>query len=68
VAEYDPLFSEGKAYAEKLKAAGNRVLLTEYKGLIHTFFTMPYFSKKCLAAYEEIQQVLLQEWAFTKTV
>jgi len=66
VAEYDPLFSEGKAYAEKLKAAGNRVLLTEYKGLIHTFFTMPYFSKRCLAAYEEIQQVLLQEWTFHK--
>lgn len=62
VAEYDPLYSEGKAYAQKLSAAGNRVQLTEYAGLIHTFFTMPKFSKKCMAAYAEIQQVLLNEW------
>ncbi len=63
IAEFDPLYSEGKAYAEKLLAAGNRVLLTEYKGLIHTFFTMPKFSKKCLSAYEEIQRILWKEFS-----
>ena len=62
LAEYDPLYSEGKAYADRLRAAGNRVQLTKYKGLIHTFFTMPTFSKRCLAAYKEVQQVIRTEF------
>lgn len=57
-AQFDPLRDEGKEYAEKLKAAGNEVLYTNYEGLIHTYFTMPDLSKKCLAAHQEVAKVL----------
>ena len=57
-AQFDPLRDEGKAYVEKLKAAGNEVQHTNYEGLIHTYFTMPDLHKRCLAAHEEIARVL----------
>lgn len=59
-AEFDPLRDEGMDYAEQLKKAGNEVQVTEYKGLIHTYFTMPEFMKRCLSAYEEIELFLKQ--------
>jgi len=40
VAGYDPLFDEGIAYAEKLKAAGVPVTLRNYEDQIHGFWTM----------------------------
>lgn len=57
-AQFDPLRDEGIDYAQQLKAAGNEVKHTNYDGLIHTYFTMPGFSKKCLAAHQEIATVL----------
>ncbi len=63
VAEFDPLRDEGIDYAEKLKVAGNHVQLTNYKGLTHTYFSMPNFSKKCLSAQEEVQ-VFLKKWFY----
>ena len=39
-AEIDPLRSDGKAYAEKLKAGGVPVKYMEYKGVTHEFFGM----------------------------
>ncbi|WP_454871823.1 alpha/beta hydrolase [Paraburkholderia xenovorans] len=42
-AEYDPLSDEGDAYAEKLRALGNRVTLKRYPGMIHEFFKMGGF-------------------------
>jgi acetyl esterase/lipase len=39
-AEIDPLRSEGKALADKLKAAGSRVGYQNYDGVTHEFFGM----------------------------
>jgi len=36
-AEYDPLADDGKRYAKKLRAAGNKVKYICYKGQIHPF-------------------------------
>ncbi len=38
LAEIDPLFSEGEAYAEKLAHAGVPVSLAAYEGVTHEFF------------------------------
>ena len=58
VASLDPLRDEGIEYAEKLKAAGNKVQLTNYQGLTHSFFAMPGLSRRCAAAYDEIAAFL----------
>jgi acetyl esterase len=39
-AEFDPLVDEGKAYAEKLAAAGVAVEYTCHEGMIHHFFCL----------------------------
>jgi acetyl esterase len=39
-AEIDPLLSEGKAYADRLKKDGVKVTYKEYKGVTHEFFGM----------------------------
>jgi acetyl esterase len=39
-AEYDPLRDEGRAYAERLQAAGVQTTHTDYPGVFHGFFGM----------------------------
>ena len=39
-AEYDPLCDEGAAYAKKMKDAGVAVDYSDYKGMIHGFFSL----------------------------
>ena len=57
-AGFDPLRDEGIDYKEKLEQAGNQVKYTNYEGLVHTYFTMPDFSKECMAAHVEIADFL----------
>ncbi len=38
-AEFDPLLDEGRAYADRLRAAGVPVTYSEYAGMIHGFVT-----------------------------
>lgn len=40
VAEFDPLRDDGIAYAQALERAGNRVTLSEYGGMVHSFFSL----------------------------
>ncbi len=40
LAEHDPLFDEGKEYAEKLREAGNEVEMETAAGQMHAFFQM----------------------------
>lgn len=68
IAEYDPLRDDGKDYAKRLKESGVEVTLTDYEGLVHTYFTMPEISKKCLAPFQEIQQVLQSVFSKKKAV
>ncbi|SDQ55312.1 acetyl esterase [Paraburkholderia fungorum] len=57
-AEYDPLSDEGQAYAEKLRAAGNRVTLKCYAGMIHEFFKMGGYVPEVAAAHADAAAVL----------
>lgn len=38
-AEFDPLRDEGRAYADRLRAAGTPVVYREYPGMVHGFVT-----------------------------
>lgn len=40
LAEFDPLHDEGRAYAERLAAAGVAVELIDYPGAVHIFFQL----------------------------
>ena len=54
VAEYDPLLSEGVAYAEALARDGVPVRLTRYPGVIHGFLRMPALTPAADAGLAEI--------------
>ena len=42
-AEHDPLHDEGRAFADRLTAAGVSVTHQNYPGMIHAFLHFPYF-------------------------
>jgi acetyl esterase len=53
-AGFDPLRDEGHAYADKLRAAGGRVVYGEFETLIHGFALMTGALSTARAAVEEI--------------
>lgn len=57
-AGYDPLRDEGKAYADRLLAAGVKVVYSNFPGTIHGFFSMTRFLKQGLVANDEAAGVL----------
>ena len=62
-AGFDPLKSEGKAYADKLDAAGTKVAYRNYDGTIHGFFGKSKFKQGPIAmadAVASLQKHLLK--------
>jgi acetyl esterase len=57
-AQYDPLCEEGAAYAQKLRAAGNKVTLECYTGMIHEFFKMGGFVPDVANAHTDAANAL----------
>ncbi len=62
-AEFDPLRDEGRAYAEKLRAAGVAVVHSAYDGMIHGFFTMGHILDRGRQAMDEACAALRQAFA-----
>jgi acetyl esterase/lipase len=57
-AEHDPLRDEGRAYADRLRAAGVPTRWTEYAGMPHGFTTLPGVCRSAPQAVAEIVQEL----------
>jgi acetyl esterase len=57
-ASHDPLRDEGKAYADKLNAAGGSATYRCYDGMIHGFMTMSGALDVARAAIDDAAQVL----------
>jgi acetyl esterase len=53
-AGFDPLRDEGELYAERMRAAGNRVALRRHPGLIHGFANMTAISRTARDAMHEL--------------
>jgi acetyl esterase len=53
-AGFDPLRDEGEAYVERLRDAGNRVVLRRFPGLIHGFINMTAASRSSRDALIEV--------------
>jgi acetyl esterase len=62
-AEFDPLCSEGEAYAARLKAAGVPVEQKRYDGMIHGFFGMAAAMDDAKAAVDQASAALKKAFA-----
>lgn len=58
VPTHDPIAGHGRAYAERLRAAGTPARLTEYPGATHAFLSMPGVQPQAEAARDEITAFL----------
>lgn len=59
LAEYDPLFDEGLAYAERLRASGTPVTLDIQYGLTHDFLRMSGISEAVSGVYGAVDEWLV---------
>jgi len=62
-AGFDPLRDEGKAYADKLRAAGVDVVYREYPGQIHAFVSLTKAIPQGMAATLEVAEYLRKRLA-----
>ncbi|MDD0815202.1 alpha/beta hydrolase [Curvibacter sp. HBC28] len=60
LAEFDPLFDEGLAYADKLRLAGHSVDLEVYRGVTHEFIKMGRAVPEALQAHRDAGAALRQ--------
>lgn len=51
---HDPLHDQAEAYAKRLQAAGNQVVLLNYPSMIHGFLSFPPFCRDALPAFAKI--------------
>ena len=58
MAGYDPLHDEGVAYAERLRAAGVRVELRDYEGMVHGFFNFGGAVEVARTAHRDVLKAL----------
>tara|TARA_R110001599_G_C12273528_1_gene661748 strand:+ start:5792 stop:6724 length:933 start_codon:yes stop_codon:yes gene_type:complete len=63
VAKYDPLRDEGLAYAQRLTEAGTHVVLTEYLGMTHAFFTLTRAVDAAVQAMDQVASAVRQAMA-----
>ncbi|WP_060481512.1 alpha/beta hydrolase [Pseudomonas sp. NBRC 111119] len=63
LAECDPLYDEGVAYAEHLRTAGARVELCVYEGMTHDFLRMGAIVEEAQQAQGHIVRALVQALA-----
>src|SRR5207237_9491146 len=57
-AEFDPLRDEGRAYADRLRDAGTRVVYREYPGMVHGFVASAGLLDQGKAAIEDLSAAL----------
>jgi acetyl esterase/lipase len=57
-AEHDPLRDEGRAYAQRLRAAGVPTRWTEYAGMPHGFVSLPGVCRSAPQAVAEVVQAI----------
>jgi acetyl esterase/lipase len=57
-AEHDPLRDEGRAYADRLRAAGVPTRWTEYAGMPHGFVSLPGVCRSAPQAVAEVAQAI----------
>jgi acetyl esterase/lipase/RimJ/RimL family protein N-acetyltransferase len=58
LAEYDPLVDEGKAYAQRLQAAGVRTHLDVHEGMVHDFARLSQVVEEADTLRSSLAQVL----------
>lgn len=63
VAKYDPLRDEGLAYAKRLAEEGNHVVVTEYLGMTHAFFTLTRVVDAAAQAVDQVASAVRQAMA-----